>query len=71
MNSKSAKIEAGTDFALYYEGEKNQLLVLGQRQSSALPFPITSIQEDESGPGAGVEKQEEETEAGTSVGSPN
>lgn len=44
---------------------------LGQRQSSAAPFLIASIQEDEPGPSAAVEKQEEETEAGTSVGSPN
>lgn len=42
---------------------------MGQRQSSYAPFLIASIQEDESGPSAAVEKQEEETEAGTSVGS--
>lgn len=43
---------------------------LGQRQSSAAPFLIASIQEDDLGPSAAVEKQEEETGAGTSVGSP-
>lgn len=42
---------------------------LGQRQSSAAPFLIASIQEDDSGPSSAVEKQEEETEEGTSVGS--
>lgn len=44
---------------------------LRQRQSSAAPFLIASIQEDDSGPSAAVEKQEKETEAGTSVGSPD
>lgn len=44
---------------------------LGQRQSSAAPLLIASIQEDDSGPSSAVEKQEEETEEGTSVGSSN
>lgn len=44
---------------------------LGQRQSSAAPFLIASLQEEELGPSAAVEKQEEETQAETSVGSPN
>ncbi len=44
--------------------------LLGQRQSPAALFLIASIQEDESWPSAAVEKQEE-TEAGTHVGSPD
>lgn len=37
---------------------------LGQRQSSASLFLFASIQEDESGPSAAAQSQEEETEAG-------